>query len=160
MSTTSPASSQPRAASARLGPLASWSALGRAGVRQPGGHGRVVVGADVGDVDPRGLALAGRDGDGHDLAGAGTPAALDRHADALAGGRVLLQPRRGLAGREPSAVELEAGLRLEGLGGVGVDRLEQPAAQLAAELQLVEQLEALGAVPRLAGQAVADAPGG
>ena len=72
----------------------------------------------------------------------------------VARGRVLVEPRGGLARGQAATVELEARLGLDGVVGIGVDRVEQPAAQLAAELELVEELEAGGAVPRLPGEAV------
>ena len=86
--------------------------LGPRRVGEPGREGRVVLGPDVGDVDPGGVALARGHGDREHLAGAGAPGAVHRHPDALPGRRVLVQPRGGLAGAEAAPVELEAGLGL------------------------------------------------
>ena len=149
MSTASPRSSQPRAASASVGPLASCSTFGRDGSASHAGEGGVVLGRDLGGVDPRAGAGARGQCDGDDLPGARTPRSLYGDADPLPVAGVLGEPARDGAGGQPLPVELEPGL-VDLLGGGRVDGVHQPGAQLAADLQLVEQLEGGGAVPRLA----------
>ncbi len=125
--------------------------MGRSGSASQPARACVVLGRHVGHVDPGGGAVGGGHREGDDLARARAPGALHGHADPLAGRHVGLQPGRHPAGGEPLAVELEA-LLGDLAARVGVDGVHQSGAQLAAELQLVEELEPGGAVPRLAGQ--------
>ena len=113
-------------------------------VGQPGSHGRVVLGAELGRVDPGRVAGAGRERQPGDLAGARAPGALHLDADPAVAG-VLVEPRPDLTRPGSRSVEVEARPvdLLHGLEG-----LEQPVAQ-HPELQAVEQGVDLLPVPRL-----------
>ena len=107
---------------------------------------------ELGHVEPGGRAVAGGQGEestspvpARQLPWTATPTPLPRR-------RVLVEPRGDLTGARRAPVELEAALGDVRVGGSG--DVEQPGAQLAAELELVEELEAGGAVPRLAREVV------
>ena len=126
--------------------------LGRVRVGQPAGQRLVVGGAQLGDVDPAGGAVGA--GQRHRVQGAGAaaPGAGEGHPHPAAVGGVLGQEAGHLVRIEPQHVDLEALRRLRlgrGQGG------EQPLAQ-HPELQVVEQLVHLVAVPLLAAE-LADA---
>ena len=66
--------------------------LGATRVREPRSERRVVLGTDVGHVDPGGVSRRRRDGDREHLSRPRTPGAGDGDPDPLAGRRVLVQP--------------------------------------------------------------------
>ena len=111
MSLVMPASGRPRACSACSGPLASCSALGAAGVAEPGAQallGRLVEG---GDVEVGGGAAGRGDGDAPRRRRCRGPTPDHVDADPRAGRRVLVEPRRHLLGGEHAAVDVEARTR-------------------------------------------------
>ena len=148
MSLVRPARSQPRAARACDGPLASCSALGRVGVGEPVGRRPArPARRGCGDVEVCGVPVGGRDGQGAHVAGAAGPLADDVDAGALPGAVTCSSSQAGdLGRRQHVAVDVEARL---GLGGDRVEGLEQPLPQ-HPELEAVEHLVHLLAVPGLA----------
>ncbi len=107
-------------------------------VRQPGRQRLVVVEAHGLDVDVRRPAVREREGDPGDAAGAAPPRAADADADGL--GARLREPAGDGVGSEGRALELDARLHRDVLAGR--HDVEDPGPQLAADLELVEQLAA------------------
>ncbi len=117
-------------------------------VAEPRRQRLVVVGRDPLRIDVRGRAVGARQRDPGERAGAPAPLPAERDARALAVPRVLVQPAGDVVDVQPGEADVEAllGLRL----GSG-DGREQPLAQ-HAELEVVEELVHLLAVPLLAGE--------
>ena len=86
------------------------------GIGQPGGERGLVVGGDLGGIDPGRAAARRRPARRVDLPGAAAPAALDLRPRSARRRRVLGQPAADLAGAQPRAVEVDAvgDLRLVG----------------------------------------------
>ena len=117
--------------------------LGSLRIREPRGERRIVCLAHRLDVEVGRPTVGQREGDAEHPAGAAPPGAA--HVDAHPFGAEPLEPRRQGVGGQDRAVELEPAfdfwLRL------GSQHVHDPGAQLAAELQLVEQRHRCRPVP-------------